>query len=1001
MIRIFSSRLLATLLLSVAAGAGGAHAQALSQKTVISVGPDAAGRPCQARRVYGDPLASGRQDRAYDLSCGRTAGLGRVYVFPAGAEDRLEAWRLETRRTCTDGRPQDWNGAGLERLDGLFCGGDAPRLGQSAPGRTAGISLAGRARGAVVAGDAALAAAPALERSMKILAGLEEEPRAGAPAGPRSALLDSLEAALGQELSGGGFADFVTLRKAAFENNSLWMFSAAELQFSDAIRMHASLWPDDLSGRADLQSERALNLSNQRRFAEAERAFDEARLSAEASGDGFMIAKVLGYKALSALNEGRLDDMMVESETALDRIADWRASDGEASSGYDQTSGLLPPGQRAAVLTVQLTRARALTFVRMGEGAKARAAFQAAEAVAKSLDDRAGGWLLAGVAQDAAAFETSSGRLEEARTILVRALETYRKTATRTRIEANLLMDLGGVLDGLGRRAEAFGVFDDAFAIYREQPENRGVGVARGQPYLAGLADSYGKSGSQADAERLFSAFETITSPAVAQTAAATAARLMAGDEGDIIRSWQDGDRLLRRALTRLSSLPVDAPAAVREAAEASVARGRSEVLRLQAEVDRKFPNYGVVTLQPVELKDLQKSLGPGERTIRFAIGARGGVGLIVDRDSVYAFRTKLGESQVTDLVNRVKGTVRNPDAEFDAEAAHQLFLDLFGPVQERLFAEGAPRRLIIEASGALASLPLGVLLTQSPDVDPESWLARRSSLVSVASMRAFVSTRSAGPSRGTRSFAGFGDFVPLSASPVDAAQLASSIVRARKLPASCVGRIQSALERLPQLGGTALELEAVKAATKAREEDVYLRERFTDGAVLASEGVRSARVVMFSTHGVFAADFPEERECLPEASLLTSAAEGSDTVFLDSARVLDLKLDADLVVLSACDTGNPEPIAPGESGLPSGGDALSGLARSFFYAGARSVLVSHWVLPDEDTVALMKGFFERLTEGESAPEALQAAQMAQIEAGAGDPLQWAAFTIVGAPPAI
>ena len=106
-------------------------------------------------------------------------------------------------------------------------------------------------------------------------------------------------------------------------------------------------------------------------------------------------------------------------------------------------------------------------------------------------------------------------------------------------------------------------------------------------------------------------------------------------------------------------------------------------------------------------------------------------------------------------------------------------------------------------------------------------------------------------------------------------------------------------------------------------------------------------------------------------------------------------------MVLSACDTGNPEPIAPGESGLPSGGDALSGLARSFFYAGARSVLVSHWVLPDEDTVALMKGFFERLTEGESAPEALQAAQMAQIEAGAGDPLQWAAFTIVGAPPAI
>jgi CHAT domain-containing protein len=76
----------------------------------------------------------------------------------------------------------------------------------------------------------------------------------------------------------------------------------------------------------------------------------------------------------------------------------------------------------------------------------------------------------------------------------------------------------------------------------------------------------------------------------------------------------------------------------------------------------------------------------------------------------------------------------------------------------------------------------------------------------------------------------------------------------------------------------------------------------------------------------------------------------------------------------------------------------LSGLARSFFYAGARSVLVSHWVIPDEDTVALMRAFFERLQAGEAAPEALRAAQLAQIRAGADDPLQWAALAIVGSP---
>jgi CHAT domain-containing protein len=192
-----------------------------------------------------------------------------------------------------------------------------------------------------------------------------------------------------------------------------------------------------------------------------------------------------------------------------------------------------------------------------------------------------------------------------------------------------------------------------------------------------------------------------------------------------------------------------------------------------------------------------------------------------------------------------------------------------------------------------------------------------------------------------------------------------------------------------------------VRAVTGAPEDAIYLRERFTDQTVTGSQTARGARVVMFSTHGVFAADYPDARDCLPDAALLTSAADGVDNLFLDSARVLELRLDADLVVLSACDTGNPEPIAPGETGLPSGGDALSGLARAFFYAGARSVMISHWVLPDEDTVPLIEELFRALQEGLAAPEALQRAQMAQIARGADDPLQWAAFALVGAPPAL
>ncbi|NDC39759.1 MAG: hypothetical protein EBZ48_17290, partial [Proteobacteria bacterium] len=180
---------------------------------VMQIGRDAAGRPCQARRVFGDPLASGRGDRAYDLSCGRSSGLGRLYVFSENSLARIEAWRTETARTCLASRSQSWSAPGLETLESLYCGGDRPALGQATPGRAASLALAARRGGSAFAGDAALAAGPALERAIRILAGLEPEPRADAPAGPRSALLDSLEAALGQELTAGGYADFVTLKE--------------------------------------------------------------------------------------------------------------------------------------------------------------------------------------------------------------------------------------------------------------------------------------------------------------------------------------------------------------------------------------------------------------------------------------------------------------------------------------------------------------------------------------------------------------------------------------------------------------------------------------------------------------------------------------------------------------------------------------------------------------------------------------------------------------------
>lgn len=966
-------------------------------KAVVSVGRDAAGRPCLARRTFGDPLAESRGARAYDLSCGRSLGIGRIYVF-ADSETNLAAWRVAAYSLCVGQKEQDWSVLGMRRRESKYCSGETSGVDLSDSGRPAMVLLAASAGKTAIAGDAILAATPALERAIHIFAGLEKEPDVAAPAGPRSALLESLEASLGQELSAGGFAEFSTLRRIAFENNSVWMFSAAELQFSDAIRMHASLWPQDYVGRADLQSERGLNLSNQRRFAEAEQALIDAKANADRSNDGFIKAKIIAYQALAALNSGNTEEMFRLSAQAQALLDAWRKSK-TPDDARDQTSGLLPPNLRAAVLDAEISRARGVAYSRMGKPDLARAEFSRGAQFAGQLDPKSAGWLQAGIAQDTASLELASGRLSVAQRVLGDALSNYVKIASRTRVEANMLMDLGDVEMALGHQELAFDRFQKAFTIYREQPENRGVNASRGQPYLRALTDKYKTSGAQSDAEALFSAYETIASPAVAQTAAATGARLMAGPGGSAIRAWQDSDRTLRRAMTRLSALPVDGPVQQREQAEADVARNQNQLLKLQSIMDRQFPNYGVVTLQSVALSELVKAIGSDERVIRLAIGRDGGVGLMIDQKGVKAFRVKLSESDVVGLVNRVKSSVRNPAVDFDRAASIGLFNGLFGEVKDSLLSDAAPKRLIVEASGAMSSLPLGVLLTGERDAHGEAWLVKRRSLISVASLRAFVSTRGAGVSKGKTEFVGLGDFLPLNASPETAGAMAQLLVKTRHLPQSCLVRIQDALAKLPRLEGTATEIARVAEVTKSGTENVFLRERFTDRQVLANPVLSDAKVIMFSTHGVFASEYGDARECMPEAALLTSSTPDAAGVFLDTAQVLDLKLDADLIVLSACDTGNPEPIAQGETGLPSGGDALSGLARSFFYAGARSVLVSHWVLPDSDTVAVMSEFFKHLKSGMAPPEALQAAQLAQIAAGNDDPLQWAAFALVGAPP--
>src|SRR6202008_1189665 len=168
--------------------------------------------------------------------------------------------------------------------------------------------------------------------------------------------------------------------------------------------------------------------------------------------------------------------------------------------------------------------------------------------------------------------------------------------------------------------------------------------------------------------------------------------------------------------------------------------------------------------------------------------------------------------------------------------------------------------------------------------------------------------------------------------------------------------------------------------------ESIILGAAFTDERIKqmgAGDGLDQYRVLYFATHGLL----PQTNGCL-QPSLVTSPGLHDSDGLLDVREIPDLKLDADLVVLSACNTG--------QSGGGGGGAALGGLVATFTYAGARNLLVSNWMVDSTATERLMSTLFtsKAATQG----EAMKAAQQAFITRSDAysHPFYWAAFSIVG-----
>lgn len=566
----------------------------------------------------------------------------------------------------------------------------------------------------------------------------------------------------------------------------------------------------------------------------------------------------------------------------------------------------------------------------------------------------------------------------------------------------------------LARNGQAEAAIAEYRSVILSATENRASTTGLGNllsPYFDLIAERVPKNpGLVAD---LFLATQTLVRPGVADTQAILARELSegTGESASLFRQSRTLDRDIERSRIDLANLLLvpDRTADIETAITAlrrDIAALEQQQLITQAALAR-FPQFRAISPATISLAELVSALRPGEAYFKMAIAGRSVYALYADRAGATAYRVPMSVPELDAAVDGLRDTISKDEGgqlntyPFDARLSHSLFKALLGPVAGRL---ADVRHLIFEPDGAMLRLPPNLLVTdgreveayqkriENPDEDQFdfrgiAWLGRKRSISTAVSARAFKEARQVPPSAARRQYLGLGQNAPLSG-PVR-----SSSSR------SLFGGNEDCRWPASEWNKPISQSELIEASriVGADVSEVVSGPRFSDAAIMARADLRDFRILHFATHGLVTAPRPQ---CPARPALLTSFGDGESDGLLSFKEIFDLKIDADLVILSACDTaGKATVAATREAGVTTGGgSALDGLVRAFIGAGGRSVIASHWPAPDDfqATEKLISGLF-RANPGMAVGNALQVAQEALMDnAETSHPYYWAGFAIIG-----
>jgi CHAT domain-containing protein len=785
-----------------------------------------------------------------------------------------------------------------------------------------------------------------------------------------------------------------------------------------------------MAGDPDEQNEflvnRALQQSNLGNFDVADALLRQAQ--ALPTDNPVQLRLRRNFKALHLLNQRKLDEAQAELErpmiamavappavgAEIDRATATAINANTRSASRFGDENELTPAERAQVLDAQARQLHGTVRRLQGDLDGADADLQQAALAIGGVRGgrvRSTARLLAQTMAEQARVAEDRGDLARGEALLRQSLalldQQYPASVASRAGEARL----AGYLARHGKSEEALKLFRGVVAASTQD----GAGAATSAmlaPYFALLAEQIPSHPELVN--DFFLASETMVRPGVANTQAVLARELSAGT-GDAARLFRQSVTLARdveRARVELAALQATPNPQPSDQMHIAATQARLDQLSQDQTATQarlaSFAQYRALSNQALTLADLQKSLRADEGYFKLTVIEDVVYAIYVGKAEATAYRTGIAASALDSDVNHLRDTItvvengQQATYPFDLKLARSIYVALMQPVEGQI---AKLKDLIFEPDGGMLRLPANLLPTDQASVDAYydrlkkpgadefdfrgvSWLGRKVGVTTAVSAHAFRDVRASPPSAAKEQYLGFGQNAPVS----PFATLAMS--RAPVMEGAVDCNYPLAAWNHPIAANELFTAEGIVGKNGA---EVISGRDFSDTTVIGKKDLDQYRVLHFATHGLIGGPYPG---CPAQPALLTSFGTGDSDGLLTFREIYDLHVDADLVILSACDTAAAASVAATRAaGITSGGGfALDGLVRAFVGAGARSVVASHWPVPNDfsATERLISGLFQA-PPGTSVAEALRVAEVKLMDQPeTSHPYYWAAFAIVG-----